>query len=226
MTATSVRSNGTPPTYQGQHQPQSSENGSVKPQSPVNAATSPNLGVGIMTPAMQQGPPEDDRARDLKGAEARTISLSPPIGTDGKVSPSHSHTYSTSGVSDVASVDMNTTKDKTGASTEEVVGESTHGVKKDINEGSHIGFERVKSQKPGNGVPMRSRTVNRNAPAELDDTEEAHRRKVRLDSQEEKIHYNPDEDSDGEVPAQMSATSYPGQEWNPYGMPEYGEWNE
>ncbi|GKU05113.1 hypothetical protein FLAG1_07624 [Fusarium langsethiae] len=62
--------------------------------------------------------------------------------------------------------------------------------------------------------------------AELENTEEARKRTLRINSQEEKIHYDPNADSDGEVPAQMSATSYPGQEWNPYGMTEVGDWNE
>jgi hypothetical protein len=62
--------------------------------------------------------------------------------------------------------------------------------------------------------------------AELEDTEDARKRTLRINSQEEKIHYDPNADSDGEVPAQMSATSYPGQEWNPYGMTEVGDWNE
>lgn len=62
--------------------------------------------------------------------------------------------------------------------------------------------------------------------AELEDTEDARKRTLRINSQEEKIHYDPNADSDGEVPVQMSATSYPGQEWNPYGMPEMGDWNE
>ena len=53
--------------------------------------------------------------------------------------------------------------------------------------------------------------------AELEDTEEAHKRKMRLQSQEEKIYYDPEDDRE----PTMSATSYPGQEWNPYGMPEY-----
>ncbi|KAJ4259582.1 hypothetical protein NW762_007512 [Fusarium torreyae] len=62
--------------------------------------------------------------------------------------------------------------------------------------------------------------------AELEDTEDARKRTLRINSQEEKIHYDPNADSDGEPPPQMSATSYPGQEWNPYGMPELGDWNE
>ncbi|KAF4953358.1 hypothetical protein FSARC_12409 [Fusarium sarcochroum] len=62
--------------------------------------------------------------------------------------------------------------------------------------------------------------------AELEDTEDARKRTLRIDAQEEKIHYDPNADSDGEPPPQMSATSYPGQEWNPYGMPELGDWNE
>lgn len=71
---------------------------------------------------------------------------------------------------------------------------------------------------------VRSPAQKENSRAELEDTEEAHRRKMRLASQEEKIHFDPNADSDGEVPPQMSATSYPGQEWNPYGV-DFSEWD-
>ncbi|KAG9253981.1 uncharacterized protein F5Z01DRAFT_655644 [Emericellopsis atlantica] len=56
---------------------------------------------------------------------------------------------------------------------------------------------------------------------ELEDTADARMRTLRLNSQEEKIFYDPE----GDVP-KMSATSYPGQEWNPYGEPEFGDWKE
>lgn len=59
--------------------------------------------------------------------------------------------------------------------------------------------------------------------AELEDTEDVRARTMRLDAQEEKILYFPDEE--GEEPT-MSATSYPGQEWNPYGEPEFGDWRD
>jgi hypothetical protein len=55
--------------------------------------------------------------------------------------------------------------------------------------------------------------------AELEDTADAHQRRVRLASQEEKIWLDP-EDDPSYLP-QMSATSYPGQEWNPYGEPDF-----
>ncbi|KAH7309137.1 hypothetical protein B0I35DRAFT_94076 [Stachybotrys elegans] len=58
---------------------------------------------------------------------------------------------------------------------------------------------------------------------ELEDTEEARKRAIRLASQEEKILYDP-EDDPNHMPV-MSATSYPGQEWNPYGV-EYGDWKD
>lgn len=90
---------------------------------------------------------------------------------------------------------------------------------------------------PGSTRQSSSGTSDKNPPrpearggtsfhAELEDTEDARKRTLRINSQEEKIHYDPNADSDGEVPAQMSATSYPGQEWNPYGMPDMGDWNE
>lgn len=93
---------------------------------------------------------------------------------------------------------------------------------------SQAGSERFVTPEPEKteGAAVRSPAQEENAHAELEDTNEAHQRKLRLESQEEKIHFDPDADSDGELPPQMSATSYPGQEWNPYGMPEYGEWNE
>lgn len=56
---------------------------------------------------------------------------------------------------------------------------------------------------------------------ELEDTADARMRTMRLDAQEEKIFYDPE----GDIP-KMSATSYPGQEWNPYGEPEFADWTE
>ncbi len=44
---------------------------------------------------------------------------------------------------------------------------------------------------------------------------------MRIASQEEKIAFDPNENA-----PQMTATSYPGQEWNPYGEPGYGDWRE
>ena len=55
---------------------------------------------------------------------------------------------------------------------------------------------------------------------ELEDTEEARKRTIRLESQEDKILADPEEDA-----PQMSATSYPGQMWNPYGM-EFVSWQD
>ncbi|OAA74957.1 hypothetical protein LEL_06945 [Akanthomyces lecanii RCEF 1005] len=57
--------------------------------------------------------------------------------------------------------------------------------------------------------------------AELEDTAEARKRTLRIDGQEEKIAYDPEEEN-----PKMTATSYPGQEWNPYGEPGFGEWQE
>lgn len=54
---------------------------------------------------------------------------------------------------------------------------------------------------------------------ELEDTANAHERRVRLASQEEKIWLDPEDDPNYQP--QMSATSYPGQEWNPYGEPDF-----
>ncbi|KAL0776638.1 hypothetical protein CaCOL14_007925 [Colletotrichum acutatum] len=72
--------------------------------------------------------------------------------------------------------------------------------------------------------------------AELEDTEDERQRTMRREAQEEKILVDPYEElSSGgvkyrkeEEPAdvpQMSATSYPGQEWNPYGAGGFEEWD-
>ncbi|OPB38728.1 SWI-SNF chromatin-remodeling complex protein [Trichoderma guizhouense] len=63
--------------------------------------------------------------------------------------------------------------------------------------------------------------ANAGAMAELEDTEEARKRAIRLASQEEKIFYEPED-----YEPKMSATSYPGQEWNPFGEPEFADWKE
>ncbi|KAK1671967.1 hypothetical protein BDP55DRAFT_696487 [Colletotrichum godetiae] len=72
--------------------------------------------------------------------------------------------------------------------------------------------------------------------AELEDTEDERQRTMRREAQEEKILVDPYEElSSGgvkyrkeeepvDVP-QMSATSYPGQEWNPYGAGGYEDWD-
>ncbi|KAK2590271.1 hypothetical protein QQS21_012052 [Conoideocrella luteorostrata] len=61
-------------------------------------------------------------------------------------------------------------------------------------------------------------------PAELEDTAGAHARRTRLAAQEEKIWCDPEDDPNFQP--QMSATSYPGQEWNPYGDPDFTDWKD
>ncbi|KAH6887917.1 hypothetical protein B0T10DRAFT_562350 [Thelonectria olida] len=199
--------------------PPSSENGFLKPQ---NATTPPSLSAGSITPSREPGSPVGNEQNGTREEYSRPISLSPPIGADDKASPSISHAYSTSAVSDEPNVVAKATKDK--AQTSEDVGSDTNeGVRLHVTGESQ---RDVAHRQLSNGALMRSQTRNRGAPAELEDTEDAHARKMRLAGQEEKIHYDPDADSDGEPAPQMVATSYPGQEWNPYGMPEYGEWND
>lgn len=95
----------------------------------------------------------------------------------------------------------------------------------DIANGHHDTPQRPPN---GNGKPVQSSA----------DIFEEMKRKQLLREQEEKIPVNPTEpdmyaaaaaaakkkDQD-DVP-QMSATSYPGQEWNPYGGAEYEDWND
>ncbi|KAI6778141.1 uncharacterized protein J7T54_007187 [Emericellopsis cladophorae] len=96
-------------------------------------------------------------------------------------------------------------QNRTGASDNSMSGSATSGRKVPVT--SVKDAEQAKRDDP----PM----------MELEDTAAARMRTLRLNSQEEKIFYDPE----GDVP-KMSATSYPGQEWNPYGEPEFGDWKE
>ncbi|KAI8304733.1 hypothetical protein K4K61_005908 [Colletotrichum sp. SAR11_59] len=86
-----------------------------------------------------------------------------------------------------------------------------------------------------NGAGATALVRGRSTRAELEDTEDERMRTMRLEAQEEKILVDPYEEKqssgnkyrkedDPEAP-QMSATSYPGQEWNPYGAGGYEEWD-
>ncbi|KAG5964589.1 hypothetical protein E4U58_003131 [Claviceps cyperi] len=68
------------------------------------------------------------------------------------------------------------------------------------------------SEDHDSGATTATKTVH--AAAELEDTFGAHERRIRLAGQEDKIWCNPEDDVDFRPP--MAATSYPGQEWNPY----------
>lgn len=74
------------------------------------------------------------------------------------------------------------------------------------------------------GVEAKATDLNDGLAAELDDTTERYERSRRLESQEEKILFRA-EDADDYQP-QMSATSWPGQEWNPYGEPGFDDGRE
>ncbi|KAK2064898.1 hypothetical protein LY76DRAFT_611831 [Colletotrichum caudatum] len=87
----------------------------------------------------------------------------------------------------------------------------------------------------GNGESSTNLVRGKSARAELEDTEDERKRSIRHEAQEEKILVDPYEElesggvkyrkeEDPEVP-QMSATSYPGQEWNPYGAGGYEDWD-
>ncbi|TKW56643.1 hypothetical protein CTA1_3267 [Colletotrichum tanaceti] len=89
----------------------------------------------------------------------------------------------------------------------------------------------------GNASGTASTTLasGKNTRAELEDTEDERKRTIRHEAQEEKIlvdHYEDlqsggikyRKEEDPEVP-QMSATSYPGQEWNPYGAGGHEDWD-
>lgn len=135
-----------------------------------------------------------------KTEEHRALSLSPPGGSNGEISPANSALLSQ------PMEPMPEPKGKINAPPAQ--NETTHdkAVSPEIN---------------GNGAAINA-AGGPSFQAELEDTAEARKRTLRIDSQEEKIHYDPDADSDGELPPQMSATSYPGQEWNPYGG-EFGD---
>ncbi|KAJ4179328.1 hypothetical protein NW755_012550 [Fusarium falciforme] len=132
-----------------------------------------------------------------KTEEHRALSLSPPSGSNGEISPVNS-----------ALLSQPTPEPKGTINAAPAQNETTHD-------------KAVSPESNGNGVATKA-TGGPSFSAELEDTEDARKRTLRIDSQEEKIHYDPNADSDGELPPQMSATSYPGQEWNPYGG-EYGD---
>ncbi|OLN86042.1 hypothetical protein CCHL11_05203 [Colletotrichum chlorophyti] len=86
-----------------------------------------------------------------------------------------------------------------------------------------------------NGSNSTMITRGKSTRAELEDTEDERKRTIRQEAQEEKILVDPYEelqsgglkfrkDDDPEAP-QMSATSYPGQEWNPYVAGGYEDWD-
>ncbi|CCF35837.1 hypothetical protein CH063_07535 [Colletotrichum higginsianum] len=86
-----------------------------------------------------------------------------------------------------------------------------------------------------NGAASTTLASGKSTRAELEDTEDERKRSIRHEAQEEKILVDPYEElqsggikyrkeEDPEVP-QMSATSYPGQEWNPYGAGGYEDWD-
>ncbi|RDA88889.1 hypothetical protein CP532_5483, partial [Ophiocordyceps camponoti-leonardi (nom. inval.)] len=79
-------------------------------------------------------------------------------------------------------------------------------------------------QEQGKGQVKDERPGDEKKAAELDDTAERYIRSRRLEAQEEKIACRV-EDLEDVVP-QMSATSYPGQEWSPYGALGYEDWRE
>ncbi|KAK1580295.1 uncharacterized protein LY79DRAFT_521060 [Colletotrichum navitas] len=85
------------------------------------------------------------------------------------------------------------------------------------------------------GAPSTTLARDKTTRAELEDTEDERKRTIRHEGQEEKTLVDPYEEvqsggvkyrkeEDPEVP-QMSATSYPGQEWNPYGAGGYEDWD-
>ncbi|KAF4973212.1 hypothetical protein FZEAL_9387 [Fusarium zealandicum] len=133
---------------------------------------------------------------------SRALSMSPRTATIGLFSPANPH----SAVSDKAQ-----TENKDRPANIEQSGTRNKAVSPESN---------------GNGAAIKAGPQVPAFQAELENTEDARKRRIRLDTQEEKIHYDPNADSDGEAAPQMSATSYPGQEWNPYGVPDYGEWHD
>lgn len=104
---------------------------------------------------------------------------------------------------------------------EENIYDATPRVKQDVTGNSQPISEVSKtntgeSSKAGDDTSTAS-TQNQTIHAELEDTNNAFMRTLRLDSQEEKIFYDPE----GDVP-KMTATSYPGQEW----VPDFADWRD
>lgn len=107
---------------------------------------------------------------------------------------------------------------------EEDIYDATPRLKQDQTGGSHPISEVSKSHTGESAKPVQpaaKQDESNQQHVELEDTADARMRTMRLNSQEEKIFYDPE----GDIP-KMSATSYPGQEWNPYGEPEFADWRD
>lgn len=116
--------------------------------------------------------------------------------------------------------DLTVDVDKSKQDMEENIYDATPRLKQDRT-GESKGVSDI-SKSNSNGSARGKENINNTAAhVELEDTADAHMRTIRLRSQEEKIFYDPE----GDVP-KMSATSYPGQEWNPYGEPEFADFKD
>ncbi|KAJ4321991.1 hypothetical protein N0V84_005038 [Fusarium piperis] len=177
-----------------------SENEATKPLSPAGDVPVVAATAAGASPAGGQPVAAMNENSATKTEEHRALSLSPPSGSNGDISPVNSALLSQPTEA--------TPEPKGKIKAPPVQNEATHD-------------KAISPESNGNGAAIKA-TGGPSFQAELEDTEEARKRTLRIDSQEEKIHYDPNADSDGEVPPQMSATSYPGQEWNPYGG-EYGD---
>lgn len=99
--------------------------------------------------------------------------------------------------------------------------ETTPRLKQDPTGSSHNTSEISKSNTGSSLTSVGGGSKAADVHMELEDTNPARMRTMRMDGQEEKIFYEPEP----EMP-KMTATSYPGQEWNPYGEPEFMNWQD
>ncbi|KAM0415649.1 hypothetical protein ACHAPT_013399 [Fusarium lateritium] len=171
------------------------ENDATRPQPPVGGVPVVAATAAGASPVGGQPVVAINENSAPKTEEHRALSLSPPTGTNGDITPTNSA---------IMSQPTEPTPEPKGKINAAPVRDETTTHDKAVSPESN-----------GNGVAIKA-AGGPSFSAELEDTEDARKRTLRIDSQEEKIHYDPNADSDGELPPQMSATSYPGQEWNPY----------
>ncbi|KAL6856655.1 hypothetical protein J3F83DRAFT_763886 [Trichoderma novae-zelandiae] len=182
------------------------------------AEARPISGLGSNLGTSHPGSPQPSEKGDLSGVDGtRSASRSPAVsvGADEKAGMKSEPKTAVTAEPTPAS-DLGIDVQKAQQLVEDDLYDATPKVAPSGTEDSHEAESSRAAETKTGPTPANTGVV-----AELEDTEEARKRAIRLASQEEKIYYEPEDDE-----PKMSATSYPGQEWNPFGEPEFADWKE
>jgi len=149
-----------------------------------------------------------------------THSGSPSLAKPSSIFSNHTGAES-KGVSRHVSVSQQEQQQHSKPSSVDASHETTPRLKQDATGSSHNASMISKSNTGSSLTSVGDGSKPTDVHMELEDTNAARMRTMRMDGQEEKIFYEPEP----EMP-KMTATSYPGQEWNPYGEPEFMNWQD